>query len=80
MYVEIVTGSLHIFNLSKRSFSASLAHIRIFSSPRFYFSASHANSPIVGASDIGQLSTLQQYSRVNWKIPLISQEMRDIFQ
>jgi hypothetical protein len=58
MYVQNVTGSLHIFNPNKKVFSASLAHNQIFSSQRFYFSTSHANSPIVGASDTGQLSTL----------------------
>ena len=35
-----------------RRISASLAHYRIFSSLRFFFSMSHANSPIVGVSEM----------------------------
>ena len=37
-------------------FSASQACTWLFFSQRIYFSASHSNSPVVGASDIGQES------------------------
>ena len=56
MQVNTKSQDLQFSSFPKRFFSASLARIRIFSSPRFYFSASHSNSPIVGASDIGQES------------------------
>ena len=55
MYVTCVTDSLLFLPLSK-SFSASLAQIGFFSSQRFYFSVSHTDSPIMGASS--QVSTV----------------------
>jgi len=55
-YVINATESL-LFLPSTKGFSARLAQTGFFSLPRFYFSKSHADSPIVGASDIGQVST-----------------------
>jgi hypothetical protein len=50
-----VTDSL-LFLPSSKGFSARLAQTGFFPSPWFYFSMSHTDSPIVGASDMGQVS------------------------
>ena len=71
---------LAIFILKRNVYMQVQLVIGFFSSLRFYFSASHANSSIVGTSDKGQLSTLQLYSKEIFKIPLIYQEMLDILQ
>ena len=55
-YVLNVTDSL-LFLPSTKGFSARVDQKGFFSSLRFYFSSSHADSPIVGTSDIGQVST-----------------------
>ena len=57
MQVNTKSPRLAIFILSHKVFFLQAWLVfGIFSSPRFYFSASHSNSPIVGASDIGQES------------------------
>ena len=57
MQVNTKSPRLAIFILSDKVFFLQAWLVfGIFSSPRFYFSVSHSNSPIVGASDIGQES------------------------
>ena len=59
MQVNTKSPRLAIFILSyKVFFLQAWLVFGYFSSQRFYFSASHSNSPIVGASDIGQESAL----------------------
>ena len=41
---------------------------RFFSSPRFYFSASHPDPPIVGASDIGHGFTWPETGIQAWEL------------
>jgi hypothetical protein len=55
-YVLNVTDSL-LFLPSTKGLLARLAQTAFFPSPRFYFFVHHTDSPIVGASDIGQVST-----------------------
>jgi len=54
-YVLNVTNSL-LFLPSAKGFLARQAQTGAFPSSRFYFSVSHADSLIMGASDIGQVS------------------------
>ena len=57
MQVNTKSPRLAIFILSQKVFFCKPgSYSEFFSSPRFYFSTSHSNSPIVGASDIGQES------------------------
>ena len=59
MQVNTKSPRLAIFILSDKVFFLQAWLVfGFFHSLRFYLSASHSNSPIVGAIDIGQLSAL----------------------
>ncbi len=63
MQVKTKSPRLAIFILAHKVFFCKPgSSLDFFPSLRFYFSMSHSNSPIVGVSDIGQLSTFFEYT------------------
>ena len=57
MIMSLMSQTACYFYLSTKGFSARLAQTGFFSSQRFYSFCKPTDSPIMGASDIGQVST-----------------------